>query len=296
MLRPFSDVKRAQAGAVLTADPKTTSCVAAEVGMTLGEVPTPAIVIDLSRMERNIEAFHRVVRERGKRLRSHVKTHKTPEIAHMQLGAGACGIAAAKPSEAEPFHDAGVTNIVIAFPSVGPDKWALLACLARDSQVAVNVDSNEQARGLSAVAVAHGVTIGTQIEIDTGFNRVGLPLESVDEIADFARLLRSLPGLEFEGITTHRGKWSPRLAEMSNDEAGKDEGEIMVELAERLRAGGIAVREVTAGGTITGRGVALADGVTEVRAGTYVFYDAMMAGLGVATPEEIAATVLTTVV
>ncbi len=281
---------------MLIAHHETTPRVAAEVGMPLGDVPTPALVIDLARMERNIERFHGTVRERGKRLRSPIKTHKVPTIGLAQIEAGACGIAAAKPSEAQPFHDAGCLDIVLTFPSVGPDKWARLATLARDAHVTANVDSDEQARGLSDAAVAAEVTIFTQIEIDSGFHRVGLPLEDVDEIADFARLLRSLPGLELEGITTHRGKFGPRLAEMTGDEAGKEEGEILVALAERLRGAGIPVREVTAGGTITGRGVALADGITEVRAGTYVFYDAMMEALGAAEPDELAATILTTVV
>lgn len=267
-----------------------------EVGMTLNDVPTPAVVIDLEKMERNIASFQRVIAERGKKLRPHIKTHKTPQIAQLQVKAGAVGIAAAKPSEAQPFHDAGIDDIVVAYPSVGEDKAARLAAMAHDGHVAVNVDSSLQARQISTAATASGVTIGTQIEVDTGFHRVGIPLEDVDEIADFARLLESLPGIEFEGITTHRGKFEPRLMEMTNDEVGKEEGEIMVGLAERLRSKGINVREVTAGGTMTGRGVALADGVTEVRAGTYVFYDAMQVTFGAATPDEVAVSILSTVI
>jgi D-serine deaminase-like pyridoxal phosphate-dependent protein len=264
--------------------------------MRLDEVPTPALVIDLDRMERNIAAWQSIMTARGKRFRPHVKTHKIPEIAIRQLERGACGIAAAKPSEAAPFYEAGCRDILIAYPSVGRDKWARLARMARDAHVATNVDSDEQARGLSEAAVAQRVTIGAQIEIDSGFHRVGIDIADIDAIEAFARLLMSLPGIDFEGITTHRGKFGDRLADMTNDEAGMEEGQILVDLAERLRADDIPVSEVTAGGTITGRGVAMVEGVTEVRAGTYVFYDAMQVALGSAQPDEVAASIIATVV
>ncbi len=264
--------------------------------MRLDEVPTPALVIDVDRMERNIAAWQSVMTARGKRFRPHVKTHKIPEIAIRQQEHGAAGIAAAKPSEAAPFHEAGCRDIVIAYPSVGRDKWARLARMARDARVATHVDSDAQARGLSEAAVAEGVTIGTQIEIDSGFHRVGIDIADIDAITAFARLLMSLPGSDFEGITTHRGKFGERLAKMTNDEAGMEEGQILVELAERLRAAAIPVREVTVGGTITGRGVATVEGVTEVRAGTYVFYDAMQVALGSAQPDEVAASIIATVI
>lgn len=270
--------------------------VRAEVGMGLADVPTPALVIDLDRMDRNLASWQDAMSASGKRFRPHIKTHKTPAIALLQEQLGACGIAAAKPSEAEAFYEAGCRDIVVAYPSVGQDKWARLARMARDARIVTNVDSEQQARGLSAVAAAEGVTIGTQIEIDTGLHRVGYDPAAFDEILAFARLLVSLPGIEFQGITTHRGKFDERLARMSNDEAGCEEGEILVELAERLRHAGVAVNEVTAGGTITGRGVATVDGVTEVRAGTYVFYDAMQVAFGAAQPEDVAASIIATVV
>jgi D-serine deaminase-like pyridoxal phosphate-dependent protein len=97
-------------------------------------------------------------------------------------------------------------------------------------------------------------------------------------------------------VTTHRGKFSERLARMSNTEAGREEGQIMVDVAERLRAAGFPIAQVSAGGTITGPGVAEVPGVTEVRAGTYVFFDAMQVGYGAATPADVALSVLATVI
>ena len=268
----------------------------AEAGMRLADVPTPALLIDLDRMERNLASWQQFVTARGKKFRPHIKTHKIPQIALQQEALGACGIAAAKPSEAEPFHEAGARDIVIAYPSVGVDKWASIARMARDARVAANVDSDLQARGLSAAAVAENVTIGTQIEIDTGLHRCGLAPDAIDEIAAFARLLGSLPGIEFQGVTTHRGKFDERLAQMTNDEAGQEEGRLLVGIAERLRGLGIAVTEVTAGGTITGRGVAMVDGVTEDRAGTYVFNDALQVAFGSAAADDVAIAIVATVV
>jgi len=264
--------------------------------MRLEEVATPALVIDLDRMDRNIERWQALVSSHGKKLRPHVKTHKIPEIWLRQEAAGACGIAAAKPTEAEVFYEAGCRDIVLAFPTVGADKWARLAAMATDAKITVNVDSEPEARGLSAAAAAAGATVFVQVEIDTGLHRCGFDPAQLDEIEAFARLIGALPGLQLDGVTTHRGKSVERLAKLTNDEAGRDEGQLLVRLAESLRARGIRIDEVTAGGTITGRGVAEVDGITEVRAGTYVFNDAMQVAAGSAEPEDVAISVLATVV
>ena len=189
-----------------------------------------------------------------------------------------------------------VADIVVAYPSVGEDKWARLARMAREAKIAVNVDSELEARGLSAAAVAEDVTIHTQIEIDTGMHRVGFDMGDHEAIAAFARLLESLPGIELEGVTTHRGMFFDGASELAIDEAGRREGELLVDVAEKLRADGIPISEITAGGTMTGRGVAGVAGVTEVRAGTYVFNDAMQVAYGSARPDDVAVSVLATVV
>ncbi|HEY3766719.1 MAG TPA: alanine racemase [Gaiellales bacterium] len=265
-------------------------------GMPLADVPTPSLVIDLRRMERNIAAWQAMADRNGVRLRPHIKTHKTPAIARMQLDAGACGIASAKPSEAEVFAASGCDDIVIAYPTVGAEKWARLARLARTARLTVNVDSDHQVRGLSAAAVAEGVEIRVQIEIDTGLHRVGVAPADYASLVAFARVIAALPAIELDGITTHRGKPDERVAAMTNIEAGHEEGRILVDLAERLAADGLPVANVTAGGSVTGPGVAEVPGVTEVRAGTYVFYDAMQVGYGSATPADVALSVLATVI
>jgi hypothetical protein len=137
------------------------------------------------------------------------------------------------------FYEAGCRDIVLAYPTVGDDKWGRLAAMATGGRITVNVDSEREARGLSAAATGAGATVYVQIEIDTCGHRCGFAPSRVEEIEAFAKLIGSLPGLELDGITTHRGKSVGRLASLTNEEAGREEGQLLVDLAQRLRARGI---------------------------------------------------------
>lgn len=267
-----------------------------EPGTPIEDLETPCLLVDLDRFESNVTDWPEAIRRTGARLRPHIKTHKAPALGQAQIAAGATGIAVAKVGEAEVFAEHGFEDIAVAYPVIGASKWARLARLAESARMTVNVDSPAGALGLSAAASARGVVIGVQLEIDTGFHRVGMPPSALDEIESLARYVRSLPGLELDGITTHRGIFFDGGEDVSLEEAGIMEGTIMVELSERLGARGILVPEVTAGGTMTGRAVATVDGITEVRAGTYVFQDLMQLGFGAARPGELALRVLCTVV
>jgi D-serine deaminase-like pyridoxal phosphate-dependent protein len=266
------------------------------IGTPVLELDTPCLVVDLDKMERNIRDWQETISKSGKKLRPHVKTHKVPDIALQQQELGAVGIASAKVTEAEPFVAAGCRDVVIAYPVVGHDKWQNVARLARDARMTVNVDSAEAILGLSEAAKEAGVKINVQIEVDSGFHRCGFPYTDVDAIESFARLIGSTPNIELDGLTTHRGVFFDGASEMTPEEAGLQEGRLMVDLAEKLRSRGIVIDQVTAGGTITGRYVARVPGVTEVRAGTYVFYDLMQIGYGSTTEENLALSILTTVV
>ena len=267
------------------------------VGTLAVELPTPALLVDLDRLEANLSRWQGALDEAGVRFRPHVKTHKIPDIAVRQIELGACGIVAAKVSEAEVFVAAGIHDIVIAFPVLGTDKWERAARIAASgASLSVNIDNGVGARGLSAAATANGARIGVQLEVDTGLHRVGVAPGDVAQLASLARLVESLPGLDLEGVTTYRGAAFQHTAAMTLAEAGLDEGQALVQVAEELRREGIPVREVTAGSTPTGRAVATVPGVTEVRAGTYAFNDLMQLGLGAAGPDDLALSVLTTVV
>jgi D-serine deaminase-like pyridoxal phosphate-dependent protein len=264
-------------------------------GSFIYDLDTPATLIDLDRLEKNIRQWQADADRCGVRFRPHIKTHKIPEIARMQLAAGARGIVSAKVSEAEPFAAAGIGDICIAYPVVGETKWRRIAALARTIQtVTVNCDCEEAARGLSKATGEAGVAIHVQIDIDSGLHRGGICWEDQAAIERLAIAIQSLPGLRFEGITTFRS--SAFSGAPSPKDAGHAEGRLLVEIANRLRARGVEVNEVTAGSTPTGKWVAEVDGVTEVRAGNYVFNDLMQLGNGVASEEQLALSVLCSVV
>jgi D-serine deaminase-like pyridoxal phosphate-dependent protein len=264
-------------------------------GPSIYDLDTPATLVDLDCLEKNIRQWQADADRCGVKFRPHIKTHKIPEIARMQLAAGARGIVSAKVSEAELFVAAGIEDVCIAYPVFGETKWQRIAELATNTRsLTVNCDSAEAARGLSKSAAEAGVTIYVQIDIDSGLHRGGIPSEDQAAIERLAIAIQSLPGLRFGGITTFRSSAFPGAPNAVD--AGHAEGRLLVEIANRLRTRGVEVEEVTAGSTPTGRWVAEVAGITEVRAGNYVFNDLMQLDNGVAKEEQLALSVLCTVV
>jgi D-serine deaminase-like pyridoxal phosphate-dependent protein len=248
-------------------------------------------------MQRNIETWQRDVVMAGTQLRPHVKTHKSVDIAALQRTAGATGITVAKTAEAEVFVGAGFDDVVVAYPVVGEEKWLRLAALAADgTRIGVNVDGEIGARGLSGACEQLDATIEVYLDVDSGFHRGGIESSDAEGLRRLGELVTRLPGLSLVGVTTHRNVFFEGAAGMSNHDAGVDEGELMVAVAEALRSSGLDVPQVTGGGTVTGRAMATVSGVTEVRAGTYVFQDLMQLELGAAEPDQLALSVLCTVV
>jgi D-serine deaminase-like pyridoxal phosphate-dependent protein len=267
----------------------------AGIGELVEDLDTPLILADLDRMERNIADWQSWMDGHGVKLRVHVKTHKVPEIALLQLAAGARGICCAKVSEAEPFAAAGIADIALAYPIFGAEKWARIAELAATGvRMTVNCDSEQGVRQASEAGAAAGVTLNLQIDVDSGMRRGGIPLFDIDRIEALARLIAKMPGVEFDGLTTHRSYFFE--GKKSREEEGHFEGELVVGVANELRARGLEVREVNAGGSFTGKFVAEVPGITEVRAGTYVFYDVMHVAEGSATDDQLALTALCRVV
>jgi D-serine deaminase-like pyridoxal phosphate-dependent protein len=263
-------------------------------GSFVRDLDTPATLIDLDRLEKNIREWQAHADKCGVKFRSHIKTHKIPEIAQMQIAAGARGIVCAKVSEAEPFAATGIEDICIAYPVVGEVKWQRLASLAtRIRSLTVNCDSEAAARGLSKAAAGAGVTVHVHIDVDSGLHRGGIPCEDQAAVEKLAIVIRSLRGLRLAGITTYRSSGFPGAPKASD--AGHAEGRLLVDVANRLRASGIEVSDVAAGSTPTGRWVAEVPGITEVRAGNYVFNDLMQLNHGIATEDQLALSVLCTV-
>lgn len=249
---------------------------------------TPALVVDLDRLEANIARWAAAARDAGVKLRPHAKTHKCVEIARLQMAAGAAGLTLAKVGEADVMARAGISDIFIANEVVGEAKMARLQALTERIRVRVGVDSTEVAQQLAKAAEAAGRTLDVLLEVDTGLGRCGVA--PGDPLLGLARQVERLRGVRIVGVFTYRG-YRPNM-----EAAGRDEGEIMVRQAERLREAGIAAEEVSVGSTPTGRAAARVPGVTEIRPGTYVFNDAMQVQWGAATPDECALTVFAHVI
>lgn len=263
------------------------------IGRALTEVDTPALLVDLARLERNIRRYADSAAQAEVRLRPHIKTHKTLEIAEMQLKAGAGGITAAKLSEAEIFAEAGVKDIFVAYPIIGPEKARRAAQLAHHCRLAVGVESEKGIQQLSEAAQQVGSTLLVRVEIDSGLGRTGVRQEVAGKLC---RQVLDAPGLSLDGIFTFRGASFPEAPSRDPQVLGRLEGEMMVAIAEGLRSSGIPIQEISVGSTPTASSAASVSGITEVRPGTYVFFDRMTTQVGTSKLDEIALSILATVV
>jgi D-serine deaminase-like pyridoxal phosphate-dependent protein len=256
---------------------------------------TPHLLIDGAKMDRNIEKMAAIARERGVQLRPHVKTHKIPMIARRQLEAGAAGITVAKVSEAEVMADGGIRDIFIAYPLVTESKIRRAIRLSRGGvRLIVGVDSLEGGKSLSRVATLEDHELEVRLEVDTGLRRTGV---SFDGAVELATGITALEKVRLSGIYTFRGyvleDGSPTF---DLKRAGLEEGRLMASLADLMRDRGISIRDVSLGSTPTAEYAGEVEGVTEIRPGTYVFYDRMQVRLGACSLEECAASVVATVV
>ncbi len=254
---------------------------------------TPAVLVDLDVLERNISRMADCARAAGVKLRPHAKTHKIPEIGRMQIAAGAAGLSLAKTSEAEVFADAGFDDLFVAYPVVGRDKGRRLLALADRLRLAVGVDSVEGAMTLAEVFHAAGRRLEVLLKVDSGFHRVGVPPEGAREMA---RQIADLPALSLRGIFTHAGHGYHAETPEAVAAVGRSEGETLASVAGELRAAGLTVDEISVGSTPTARHAIEVTGVTECRPGNYVYCDASQVALGTCQIEDCAMTVLATVV
>lgn len=258
--------------------------------MKLTDIETPATLIDETRMAANIVRLQRRMTELGVRLRPHVKTSKCIEVAKRQRDAGAAGIAVSTLKEAEQFFAAGFTDILYAV-CISPDKLDRALALCRQGcALTLLVDSVAAAQAV----VAKGHPFEVMIEIDSDGHRSGVQPED-EALIEIGRVLHA-GGAKLRGVLTHAGS----SYELDTPEAlralAEQERRLCVRTAERLRSAGLPCPEVSVGSTPTALSAQSLEGVTEVRAGVYVFFDLVMANIGVCTPEDVALSVLTTVI
>ena len=258
------------------------------------ELDTPAVLVDLDRLDANIERMAAIARGAGVALRPHAKSHKLPQIGARQLGAGAVGLTVAKLGEAEVFVDHGVTDLFLAYPIWGEAKWQRLCELSARARITVAADSHEAVDGLSAVAAANGHEIPVLVEIDCGFERCGVP--DAEAALALARRIGDAPGVAFAGIMSFAGQSYDAGTRTAVEGVARHDAGILSEAAGVIRAAGVEVAVVSAGGTPTARRVAEIGGVTEIRPGAYALSDRDQVALGWGALEDCALTVLTTVV
>ncbi len=261
--------------------------------MDYSELDTPALLIDLDRMERNISGMADLARRHIVALRPHTKTHKCPDIAKIQIENGAVGITCAKIGEAEVMVRAGVTDIVIANEVIGEQKYRRLLALLDKANVCVAVDSEFGANGLNAALAAANLKIDVMVEVNCGQDRSGvLPGEHTLQIA---RYVQGLPQLRLRGLLTHGGQAYNKGSIAEIAEVGQHEGQVLVETADLLRKNGIEVSTVSVGSTPTVNYCSSVPGVTEIRPGTYVFNDLTQVELFASKIKDCALSVLATV-
>lgn len=264
------------------------------IGKPIHDIDTPALLVRRGILEANIERLQAAANAAELELRPHIKAHKTPEIAHMQIRAGAVGVTAAKLGEAEVMASAGIEDIFLANQIVGETKLRRLVALARRlPRLSTAVDSVECARGLSEAFSAAGMTIEVLIEIDAGAGRCGVLPEGLLPLAE---QVADLPGLRLAGIMAYAALAYKARGPQEQAEAAAKEGAFMADQARRLEDAGFPVARISGGSTPTGLHYRKGCGLTEIRSGTYCLYDRNQIDLGTVGEDDVAATVLTQVI
>lgn len=242
-----------------------------EVGLTLNDIETPFLWVDLDKLDANIRLVAALCADANVGWRPHIKGIRIPDVARKMLDAGALGVTCATVGEAELMAGAGIRDLLIAHQIASPRKWARIAALCRSADVKVAVDSEVMLPGLGEAARAAGVEIGVLLEVDTGMRRAGV--QPGEPAVALARRVRETPGLRFRGVMGWEGH-TPDMepAEKKRAEVEKAVG-LLVGTARAIRDAGCPCDIVSCGGTGTVMLAPRVPGVTEVQAGGAVFCD-----------------------
>ena len=260
--------------------------------MKLDGLDTPSILVDMDIMTANLDRLAAYCRDHGLNLRPHVKTHKNPELAQLQIRKGAVGVTVAKLGEAEVMADGGVEDILLAYPVYGEIKWKRLVALARRTRISVGLDSLEVAQGISKHAREGGVRIPILVEFDTGMRRCGLTIarESIGVLERVAEL----PALDYEGLLIYPGHFL--VDPERRDQLLTLENQQLATLLGLLDDAHIPYPVISASSTPTAYMSHQFEKINEVRPGTYIFNDRNTIGCQAASLEDCAVSVLSTVV
>jgi D-serine deaminase-like pyridoxal phosphate-dependent protein len=247
------------------------------------EYGTPCAVIDMDKVERNIARVQAQCDAAGIANRPHIKTHKSPVLARLQIDAGAKGITCQKIGEAEVMADAGIDNILISYNLIGEEKMARLGALQAKAEMTVAADNATVIAGLPHAADISGRPLSVVVECDTGRKRAGV--ETPAEAIALARQIAGSKGLRFAGFMMYPTETGWEDAQKFYDEA----------LA-GVRAHGLDASMVSTGGSPNLKNLGKLKGATEHRPGTYIYNDRMQVAAGVASWDDCALNIYSTVV
>jgi len=254
------------------------------------DIPTPAMVVDLSVAKRNIKRMADYAKSHHLHLRPHTKTHKLVRMARAQLEMGAVGLTVAKTGEARVMA-ACSDDLMVAYPALDPPRTAAIAELAKAQTMRVAVDSVLAADRLAAAAEAAGVTVGVLIDIDTGMHRTGL--QEPQQTAELAKHIDGQPALRLDGLFTYQGM---SRAPLSMEEGLQRVAEVLGQAVDLWKQSGLEAKIVSGGSTPTAMFSHLVGPLTEIRPGTYIYCDRNCIGLKCATIDDCAARIVATVV
>jgi D-serine deaminase-like pyridoxal phosphate-dependent protein len=261
---------------------------------TLSTLSTPALILDADRMDRNIARLRDRLDGLGVNLRPHLKTAKSVDVARRLMTTPHGPATVSTLREAQLFAQAGVRDIIYAV-GISPDKLpAILELKAEGVDIAVVLDSVEQAQAVARASRDAGVAIPALIEVDCDGHRSGVRPD--DHEAQLAIASALADGAELRGVLTHAGGSYGARSDEALRAYAEEERLAVVSTADWLRAKGFSCPVVSVGSTPTAHFGTSFDGVTEVRAGVFVFFDLVMAGIGVCTIDDIALSLLSTVI
>jgi D-serine deaminase-like pyridoxal phosphate-dependent protein len=258
------------------------------------EVDTPALVVSEEILHRNIATMAAFAASVGVNLRPHIKTHKTVQIARLQVAAGAIGVTCAKVGEAEVMvNEAGIEDVLLAYPTIGEAKFRRIAALMDRARIVVATDSLDAARMMSRAMTQHDRNLDVMLEVNTGQDRSGARVG--EEAIAMALEIARMANLNLTGIMTHEGHANSALPNEIEGIA-LAAGRAMVETAEAIRSHGIELPTVSVGSTPAAFFTPTVPGVTEMRPGTYVFNDNSAFPYGRVGVDDCAARFVATVV
>ncbi len=259
--------------------------------MRITDLPTPAVLVDVSRLQRNLDRMQTAADARGLRLRPHAKTHKLPLVARMQVERGAVGICCAKLGEAEVFANEGIGDIRLPYP-LHPVNADRVLALAERVTLSFITDDPAIAKQWSDVAERAGRTLDVLVKVDVGFHRCGIDPD-LPAAPGVIRDIASMNGLRMKGLLSHAGQAYGAASESEIAAIAQREADLLRDLA---AASGVPCDELSVGATPSARFSLQQKGLTEIRPGNYAYYDRTQVGLRAATWDDCALTVLARVV